>query len=41
MRRNGSTLQDTEPLPAGAGRIGDVLLQVLKYDVFGDGAVGR
>ena len=30
----------TEPLPAGAGRIGDVLLQVLKYDVFGDGAVG-
>ena len=31
----------TEPLPAGAGRIGDVLLQVLKYDVFGDGTVGR
>ena len=30
-----------EPLPAGAGRIGDVLFQVLKYDVFGDGTVGR
>ena len=31
----------TEPLPAGAGRIGDMLFEVLKYDVFGDGTVGR
>lgn len=30
----------TERLPAGAGRISDVLLQVLKYDVLGNGAVG-
>ncbi len=30
----------TERLPAGAGRIGNVLFQVLKYDVLGDGAVG-
>jgi hypothetical protein len=30
----------TEQLPAGAGRIRDVLFQVLKYDVFCDGAVG-
>ena len=27
--------------PAGAGGISDVLFEVLKYDVFGDGAVGR
>jgi hypothetical protein len=32
--------QFTERLPAGAGRISDVLFQVLKYDVFCDGAVG-
>lgn len=31
----------TERLPACAGRIGDVLLKVLKYHVFRDGAVGR
>jgi hypothetical protein len=30
----------TEQLPAGAGRISDVLFQVLKYDIFRDGAVG-
>lgn len=30
----------TELLPAGAGEIGNVLLQVLKHDVFGNGAVG-
>ncbi len=30
----------TERLPAGAGRISDVVFQVLKYDVFGDGAIG-
>ena len=28
-------------LPAGTGRIGDMLFQVPKYDAFGDGAVGR
>jgi hypothetical protein len=33
-------LDQTEPLPAGAGRISDVLFQVLKYAVFRDGAVG-
>ena len=32
--------QDTKRPPAGAGRISDVLFQVLKYDVFCDGAVG-
>ena len=31
---------ETERLPAGAGRISDVLFQVLKYDVLCDGAVG-
>lgn len=30
----------TERLPAGAGRISNVLRQVLKYDVLGNGAVG-
>ena len=30
----------TERLPAGAGRIRDMLFQVPKYDVLGDGAVG-
>ena len=30
----------TKPLPAGAGSIFDILFQVLKYDVFGNGAVG-
>jgi len=30
---------ETERLPAGAGRISDVIFQVLKYDVFRDGAV--
>ena len=30
----------TERLPAGAGRISDMLFQVLKYDVFRDGTVG-
>ena len=34
------TCDNTEPLPAGAGRIGDVLFEVLKYDVFRDGTVG-
>ena len=29
----------TERLPACAGRIDDVLFQVLKYHIFGDGAV--
>ena len=29
-----------ERLPAGAGRIRDVLFEVLKYDVLRDGAVG-
>ncbi|WP_164989219.1 hypothetical protein [Roseovarius sp. A46] len=32
-------IEKTERLPAGAGRISDVLFQVLKYDVFGDGTV--
>ena len=31
---------DTKPLPTGVGRILDMLLQVLKYDVFGDCPVG-
>ena len=35
------TPPDTERLPAGAGRISDMFFQVLKYDVFGDGPVGR
>ena len=30
----------TERLPADAGRISDMLFQVLKYDVFCDGTVG-
>ena len=30
----------TKPLPAGAGRISDVVLQVLKYDIFRDSAIG-
>ncbi len=30
----------TERLPAGASRISNVLFQVLKYDVFGDGTIG-
>ncbi len=33
-------IDSTERLPACAGRISDVVFQVLKYDVFGDGAVG-
>jgi hypothetical protein len=39
MAKNGRQ-HPTERLPAGAGRISDVLFQVLKYDVFCDGAVG-
>ncbi len=35
-----NAMLDAERLPAGAGRIGNVLFQVLKYDVLGDGAVG-
>ena len=35
-----ASLSNTEQLPAGAGRISDVLFQVLKYDVFCDGAAG-
>ena len=30
----------TKPLPADAGRIFDMLFQVLKYNVLRDGAVG-
>ena len=29
----------TKRLPTGTGRISDVLRQVLKYNVFGDGAI--
>ena len=32
--------KSTERLPAGAGRIRDMLFQVPNYDVLGDGAVG-
>jgi len=35
-----NTSKETEQLPADAGRIGYVVFQVLKYDVFGDGPVG-
>ena len=30
----------TKPLPTDVGRISDMLFQVLKYDVFRNGAVG-
>ena len=30
----------TKPLPTGVGRICDLLFEVLKYAVFGDGTVG-
>ena len=31
--------EELNDLPAGAGGVGDVMFQVLKYDVFGDGTV--
>ena len=31
---------ETKPLPADAGRISDMVFQVLKYNVLRDGAVG-